>query len=135
MRRSDRNQIGGNGIGGELVEMIRRERRGRQRRHDSGEQYARQVNDDPLSDPAIAQGAAEFVADRSYTAINATTAANDIWKLTLRKASGRISKTTAAAQATSRIEMPRRSRITANRMSPVMMKARWVGTVDPASSR
>ena len=67
----------------------------------------------------------------SYTAISATTAAKDIWKLAPNRLSGAARRIIAAAQATKRKDNAVRSSITASRTKPVMTNARWVGTVAP----
>ena len=67
--------------------------------------------------------------------MSATTAANDIWKLGPSRLSGLSNRTTAAAHATSPIEITERSRITASSTILVIRNARWVGIVRPVIRR
>src|SRR5437773_17405 len=65
--------------------------------------------------------------------MSATTAPNDIWKLTPTRLAGSSSKTTKAASAQIRIDSRSRSMRIAAKTMPVMMKARWVGIAAPGA--
>ena len=60
-------------------------------------------------------------------------AAKESWKLGPIRLSGQSSSTTAAAQATRRMEIGWRSQITANRATPAMRQERTTGTLAPES--
>ncbi len=63
--------------------------------------------------------------------MSATTAPNDIWKLTPTRLAGSSNKTTSAASAQIRIDSRNRSMRIAAKTMPVMMKARCVGIAAP----
>src|SRR5713226_5308930 len=63
--------------------------------------------------------------------MSATTAPNDIWKLTPTRLAGSSNRTTRAARAQIRIESRSRSMRIAAKTMPVMMKARCVGIAAP----
>src|SRR6266702_4406432 len=63
--------------------------------------------------------------------MRATTAPNDIWKLTPTRLAGSSNRTTSAANAQIRIESRSRSMRIAAKTMPVMMKARCVGIAAP----
>ena len=67
--------------------------------------------------------------------MSASTAANESWKEAPRTLSGLSTRTTSAAQASSRSENGLRSTITARRATAVIRKERWVGTLAPESTR
>ena len=85
--------------------------------------------------PESARNAARRSPEDSKTAISATTAAKDIWKLAPTRLSGAISSTAAAAQAMVRIDSACRSIRTASSTIATMTKARWAGGEAPDRCR